>query len=55
MPLGGYKGSGLGMMVEILCGVLSGGAMSTEVGGVYILTRPIWELATSSLRLTSRG
>ncbi len=33
MPLGGYKGSGLGMMVEILCGVLSGGAMSTEVGG----------------------
>ena len=34
MPLGGYKGSGLAMMVEILCGVLSGGAMSTEVGGV---------------------
>jgi LDH2 family malate/lactate/ureidoglycolate dehydrogenase len=34
MPLGGYKGSGLGMMVEILCGVLGGGAMSTEVGGI---------------------
>ena len=34
MPLGGYKGSGLGMMVEILCSVLSGGAMSTEVGGI---------------------
>src|SRR6201999_2131418 len=34
MPLGGYKGSGLAMMVEILCSVLSGGAMSTEVGGL---------------------
>ena len=34
MPLGGYKGSGLAMMVEILCGVLSGGAMSTELGGL---------------------
>ena len=36
MPLGGYKGAGLGMMVEILCAVLSGGAMSTEVGGIRI-------------------
>jgi LDH2 family malate/lactate/ureidoglycolate dehydrogenase len=34
MPLGGYKGSGLAMMVEILCSVLSGGAMPTEVGGI---------------------
>jgi len=34
MPLGGYKGSGLGMLVEILCGVLGGGAMSTELAGV---------------------
>jgi LDH2 family malate/lactate/ureidoglycolate dehydrogenase len=41
MPLGGYKGSGLGMMVEILCAVLSGGAMSTEVGGIHIKDRPI--------------
>jgi LDH2 family malate/lactate/ureidoglycolate dehydrogenase len=39
MPLGGYKGSGLGMMVEILCGVLSGGAISTEVGGIRIRGR----------------
>src|SRR5260370_14674119 len=30
MPLGGYKGSGLAMMVEILCGVLGGGAMATQ-------------------------
>ncbi len=34
MPLGGYKGSGLGMMVEILCSVLSGGAMANEIGGI---------------------
>jgi LDH2 family malate/lactate/ureidoglycolate dehydrogenase len=34
MPLGGYKGSGLAMMVEILCGVLGGGAMANELGGI---------------------
>jgi LDH2 family malate/lactate/ureidoglycolate dehydrogenase len=34
MPLGGYKGSGLAMMVEILCSILSGGAMANEVGGI---------------------
>jgi LDH2 family malate/lactate/ureidoglycolate dehydrogenase len=34
MPLGGYKGSGLGLMVEILCSVLSGGAMFGEIGGI---------------------
>jgi LDH2 family malate/lactate/ureidoglycolate dehydrogenase len=36
MPLGGYKGSGLAMMVEILCGAISGGAMSKELGGLRI-------------------
>jgi len=41
MPLGGYKGSGLAFLVEILVAVLSGGAMSTEVGGVRIRTRPM--------------
>ncbi len=41
MPLGGYKGSGLAMMVEILCAVLSSGAMSTEVGGVYNRAKPM--------------
>jgi LDH2 family malate/lactate/ureidoglycolate dehydrogenase len=40
MPLGGYKGSGLAMMVEILCAVLGGGAMSTSVGGIRIRGRP---------------
>ena len=39
MPLGGYKGSGLAMMAEILCAVLSGGAMSTELGGIRIRGR----------------
>ena len=34
MPLGGYKGSGLAMMVEILCSTLSGGAMPNEIGGI---------------------
>jgi LDH2 family malate/lactate/ureidoglycolate dehydrogenase len=33
-PLGGYKGSGLAVMVEMLCGVLSGGMFSTELGGL---------------------
>jgi LDH2 family malate/lactate/ureidoglycolate dehydrogenase len=41
MPLGGYKGSGLAMMVEILCAVLSGGAMATEAGGIRWRGRPV--------------
>lgn len=41
MPLGGYKGSGLAMMVEMLCGVLSGGAVSTEIGGIRWRGKPI--------------
>lgn len=41
MPLGGYKGSGLAFLVEILVAVLAGGAMSTQVGGVRIRTRPM--------------
>lgn len=30
-PIGGYKGTGLAMMVEILCAGLSGGAMTTQL------------------------
>ena len=41
MPLGGYKGSGLAFLVEILCAVLSGGAMSSEVGGLRLQGRPM--------------
>jgi LDH2 family malate/lactate/ureidoglycolate dehydrogenase len=41
MPLGGYKGSGLAFMVEILCAVLSGGAMANEVGGIRYRGRKV--------------
>jgi LDH2 family malate/lactate/ureidoglycolate dehydrogenase len=41
MPLGGYKGTGLAVMVEILCAVLGGGAMSTEVGGLRVKNKPM--------------
>jgi LDH2 family malate/lactate/ureidoglycolate dehydrogenase len=41
MPLGGYKGSGLAMMVEILCSVLSGGAMCDEVGALRNLDKKV--------------
>ena len=41
MPLGGYKGTGLALMVEVLCAVLSGGAMMAEVGGLRVKNRPM--------------
>jgi LDH2 family malate/lactate/ureidoglycolate dehydrogenase len=41
MPLGGYKGSGLAMLAEILCAVLGGGAMTTELGGIYTRHKPM--------------
>jgi len=41
MPLGGYKGSGLAMMVEILCAVLGGGVMCTELGGIRVQGQPM--------------
>jgi LDH2 family malate/lactate/ureidoglycolate dehydrogenase len=34
MPLGGYKGSGLGLLVEILCGALGGGGMAPDIAGI---------------------
>jgi LDH2 family malate/lactate/ureidoglycolate dehydrogenase len=40
-PLGGYKGTGLAIMVEILCAVLSGGAMLTKVGGLHVNSVPM--------------
>lgn len=40
-PLGGYKGTGLAMMVEILTSVLAGGAIGTEVGGIRFTDRPV--------------
>jgi LDH2 family malate/lactate/ureidoglycolate dehydrogenase len=41
MPLGGYKGSGLAMMIEVLAGVLGGGAMTTELGGIRYTDKPM--------------
>jgi LDH2 family malate/lactate/ureidoglycolate dehydrogenase len=41
MPLGGYKGSGLAMMVEILCSALSGGVMPNEIGGIRWRGKPV--------------
>ncbi|MDH5749061.1 MAG: Ldh family oxidoreductase, partial [Rhodospirillales bacterium] len=35
LPIGGAKGSGLSMMMDILCGVMSGAAFSGEVGDQY--------------------
>jgi LDH2 family malate/lactate/ureidoglycolate dehydrogenase len=40
-PLGGYKGSGLAMMAEILCAVLGGGAMSSQLGRIRERGRPV--------------
>jgi ureidoglycolate dehydrogenase (NAD+) len=34
-PAGGYKGFGLGMMVEILCGLIAGGPIGTEILAMY--------------------
>ncbi len=41
MPLGGYKGYGLAVMMEILCAVLSGGAMLTQIGGIRTQDKPM--------------
>jgi ureidoglycolate dehydrogenase (NAD+) len=35
LPIGGHKGYGLAMMVDILAGALSGGAVSTEVKSLF--------------------
>jgi ureidoglycolate dehydrogenase (NAD+) len=35
VPLGGYKGYGLALMVEVLCGVLSGAGVRYGVGDLY--------------------
>ncbi len=40
-PLGGYKGYGLAMMVEILCSVLGGGALPNDLGGIRFVTKPV--------------
>lgn len=34
-PAGGYKGYGLGMMVDVLCGLLAGGLVSKDIKPMY--------------------
>ena len=40
MPVGGYKGVGITVMVELLCSVLSGGAFSREVNRMEDAANP---------------
>ena len=40
-PLGGYKGSGLGLLVELLTAGLSGGPMATDVGSLRYGFEPL--------------
>lgn len=35
LPLGGYKGAGLSLIVDVLTGILSGGASTVDVGSMY--------------------
>ncbi|WP_114966743.1 Ldh family oxidoreductase [Alkalilacustris brevis] len=43
MPMGGPKGSGLSMLMDILCGVFTGAAFAGEVGDQYkVFDRPQW-------------
>jgi LDH2 family malate/lactate/ureidoglycolate dehydrogenase len=35
LPVGGPKGSGLALVIEMLCGLLSGGAVLDEIGELY--------------------
>ena len=35
LPLGGYKGYGLSLMVEIFCSVLSGASITNEIGSLF--------------------
>ncbi|MER7250642.1 Ldh family oxidoreductase [Kribbella sp. NPDC000426] len=58
LPLGGPKGYGLGFAIEILAGVLSGAAVSHELGNMYTdFTKPQnighWLLAIDIAHFTS--
>lgn len=35
LPIGGYKGSGLAVIVDVFCGVLTGGLFGSAVGDLY--------------------
>lgn len=54
-PLGGYKGYGLSLLIDLLTGVLSGGGFSTHVGQMYKdLNLPTYSAhACAALRIDS--
>ena len=35
LPFGNYKGSGLSMMIDVLCALLGGGSYGANIGGLY--------------------
>ena len=35
VPLGGYKGAGLSLMIDVMAGILSGAASTVDVGSMY--------------------
>jgi uncharacterized oxidoreductase len=41
LPIGGYKGSGLGLFVEIMCGILAGAGCSSESKGNGVVMQAI--------------
>ena len=52
VPLGGYKGYGLALMVEVLCGVLAGAGVREGVGNCTAVARSARTPATSTSRST---
>ena len=35
LPLGGYKGAGLSLLIDVMAGILSGAASTVDVGSMY--------------------
>ena len=40
VPIGGAKGSGLAIMVDVLCGILSGGPYGPHLHDLYVMDEP---------------
>lgn len=40
VPIGGAKGSGLAIMVDVLCGILSGGPYGSHLHDLYVMDEP---------------
>lgn len=55
LPLGGHKGFGLSLMVDILCGVISGGAFQFEIKSMYSAPNEASETCHTFIVLDPRG